>query len=63
MILEQKLRLSKATIIITGVMLLIMGGIAFISQMNAVGSTLLVCIGLIGIVGGFMGKFEEKGEN
>ena len=61
--MEQKASISKAAAIITGVMLLVMGGIAFICQMNVVGSTLLVCIGLIGIVGGLMGKFENEGEN
>ena len=61
--MEQKASISKAAAIITGVMLLVMGGIAFLSGMNAVGAAILVCIGLVGVVGGFMGKFEEKGEN
>jgi hypothetical protein len=61
--LEQKIGISKAAAIITGVMLLAMGGIAFFSGMNAVGAVILVCIGLVGVVGGLMGKFEEEGEN
>jgi len=39
-----------------------MGGIALIIKMNLVGSVLLLIIGIIGIVGGFIGKFEEKDE-
>jgi len=60
--MEQKSSISKSTAIIMGIMLLMMGGIALIIKMNLVGSVLLLIIGIIGIVGGFIGKFEEKDE-
>lgn len=58
--MNQKLAISKATTIIMGIMFLIMGAVAFLCKLNMVCSILLVIIGIIGIVGGLIGKFEEK---
>ena len=60
--MEQKLAISKTAAIIVGLMFLIMGGVAFLVKLNVVGSIILVGIGLllVGIIGGVIGKFEEK---
>ncbi|MFC1957994.1 hypothetical protein ACFLVQ_00295 [Chloroflexota bacterium] len=58
--MDQKQKLSKTTTIIMGAMFLIMGAVAFLVQLNVLGSTLLVAIGITGIVGAVMGKFEDK---
>ena len=58
--MEQKSAVSKTAAIIVGLMFLIMGGVAFLVKLNVVGSVILVAIGLVGIIGGMIGKFEEK---
>ena len=58
--MEQKQSLSKATATFMGVSLSIMGVVAILVELNTLGSILLITIGITGIAGGIMGKFEEK---
>ena len=58
--MDQTAQISKKTAIFAGFMFLIMGGLAFLVEMNIVGVILLVGLGIIGIVGGMRGTFEEK---
>mgnify|MGYP004196473443 FL=1 len=37
-----------------------MGVVAILVELNTLGSILLITIGITGIAGGIMGKFEEK---
>lgn len=60
--MEQKSVISKSTATVVGLMFLIMGGVAFLVKLNVVGSIILVGIGLVGIVGGVIGKFKEEDE-
>ena len=58
--MEQKRQLSKSTTLILGAMFLIMGVTTLIMKLNIVGSILLVVIGITGIVGAILGKFEDE---
>ena len=58
--MEPNKKLSKTTTLITGVMFLIMGVVALLVKMNLIGSILLVAIGITGIVGAILGKFEDE---
>ena len=61
--MEQKQTLSKTTTIIAGVMCLTIGVITLLIKLNLLGSILLVVIGITGIVGAILGKFEDKSPN
>jgi len=58
--MKEKSPVSRTMTVIMGVMFLAMGAIAFVCNLNMVGATMLVIIGIIGIVGGIKGSFEEK---
>jgi len=61
--MEQKRRLSRITTIIIGVMFLIMGVITLTLKLNMLGSILLIVIGITGIAGAILGKFEDYEQN
>ena len=58
--MDETRKLSKSVIIIMGIMMTVMGGVAIITNLNIVGAVILVMVGIIGIVGGVIGSFEEK---
>ena len=58
--MDETRKLSKSVIIIMGIMMTVMGGVAIITNLNIVGAVILVMVGIIGIVGGVIGSFEKK---
>lgn len=51
---------SKLKLILVGVMLIVMGGVAYITNLHPVGAVVLVTFGLIGIIGGTVGSREKE---
>lgn len=58
--MDETRKLSKSVIIIMGIMMTVMGGVAIVTCLNMVGAVILIIVGIIGIVGGLIGSFEEK---
>lgn len=53
-------RWAKLKLVLAGAMLIVMGGIAYITNLNPVSTVVLVTIGMVGIVAGTVGSREEE---
>ncbi len=51
---------SKLKLILVGVMLIVMGGVAYITNLHPVGAVVLITVGMIGIIGGTVGSREKE---
>ncbi len=61
--MQQKAKLSKPITLVMGVLFLAMAALAIYMKMSIVGSVILILIGIIGIVGTIIGKFEDGEQN